>query len=97
MLDTPPIPADGPVFSLYALAVEETVNGAGILIGHQALVEQHLSDGRLVAPFAQRLTLPRGLRLWSERPLRPGTPARFVADWLRRTPLASRPGPDTTA
>jgi LysR family glycine cleavage system transcriptional activator len=93
---TPPAPSDGPVFSLYALAVEETINGAGILIGHQSLVEQHLADGRLVAPFAQRLTLPRGLRLWSERPLRPGTPARFVADWLRSAPLASPPGPDTT-
>jgi LysR family glycine cleavage system transcriptional activator len=90
-----PIPPTGPVFSLYALAVEETVNGAGILIGHQALVERHLADGRLVAPFPQRVTLPRGLRLWSERPLRPGTPARFVADWLRHTPLASPPAPDT--
>ena len=96
-LDQPPVLPRGPVFSLYALAVEETVNGAGILIGHQALVEQHLADGRLVAPFAQRVTLPRGLRLWSDRPLRPGTAARFVADWLRRAPLASAPGMDTKA
>ncbi|MEY4871928.1 MAG: hypothetical protein RLZZ563_1258 [Pseudomonadota bacterium] len=96
-LDPPPIAPRGPVFSLYALAVEETVNGAGILIGHQALVEQHLADGRLVAPFAQKVTLPRGLRLWSDRPLRPGSAARFVADWLRRAPLASAPGMDTKA
>lgn len=96
-LADPPIPRSGPVFSLYALAVEETVNGAGILMGHQALVDRYIADGRLVAPFAQRVTLPRGLRLWSERPLRPGTPARFVADWLRDAPLASPPAPDTTA
>jgi DNA-binding transcriptional LysR family regulator len=84
--EPPPIP-QGPTFSLYALAVEECVNGAGLLIGHETLITAHLKDGRLIAPFPQRLTLPRGLRLWSDRPLRPGTAARFVADWLRRSPI----------
>ena len=83
-LPDPPTIPQGPSFSLYALAVEETVNGAGLLIGHEALVAAHLADGRLVAPFSQRLTLKRGLRLWSDRPLRPGTAPRFVADWLAR-------------
>ena len=92
--DPPPFP-QGPTFSLYALAVEECVNGAGLLIGHETLVANHLNDGRLVAPFPQRLTLPRGLRLWSDRPLRPGTAARFVADWLRRAPFPS-PAPTAT-
>ncbi|NBE09103.1 LysR family transcriptional regulator [Paragemmobacter ruber] len=84
--DPPHIP-QGPTFSLYALAVEECVNGAGLLIGHETLIANHLKDGRLIAPFPQRLTLPTGLRLWSDRPLRPGTAARFVADWLRRNPI----------
>lgn len=92
-LATPPHIPQGPTFSLYALAVEECVNGAGLLIGHETLVAGHLADGRLVAPFSQRLTLPRGLRLWSDRPLRPGTAARFVADWLRRAPLGQAPFP----
>ena len=97
--DPPQIP-QGPTFSLYALAVEECVNGAGLLIGHETLVANHLKDGRLVAPFPQRLTLPRGLRLWSDRPLRAGTAAKFVADWLRHrpadhAPLASPAPPDT--
>ena len=83
-LPDPPTIPQGPSFSLYALAVEETVNGAGLLIGHEALVAAHLADGRLVAPFSQRFTLKRGLRLWSDRPLRPGTARRFVADWLAR-------------
>lgn len=87
-LPTAPAIPQGPTFSLYALAVEECVNGAGLLIGHDTLVARHLADGRLIAPFPQRVTLPRGLRLWSDRPLRPGTAARFVADWLRRAPLA---------
>ncbi|MCB2135872.1 MAG: LysR family transcriptional regulator [Rhodobacteraceae bacterium] len=72
----------GPVYSLYALAVEETVNGAGILIGHSALVEGHLATGALVAPFPTRVLLDRSLRLWSARPHPAGSAAARVADWL---------------
>jgi DNA-binding transcriptional LysR family regulator len=61
-------PPRGPVYSLYALAVEEAVNGAGVLIGHSALVARHLAAGTLVAPFAQRVSLSRSLRLWTARP-----------------------------
>lgn len=69
----------GPVHSLYALAVEEAVNGAGVLIGHEPLVAAHLARGTLVAPFALRLPLRRGFRLWSARPLAPGgAPARLA-------------------
>lgn len=72
----------GPVFSLYALAVEEAVNGAGILIGHSALVQTHLDSGALVAPFPERVATGRALTLWSARGLRPVSPAARVADWL---------------
>lgn len=72
----------GPVFSLYALAVEEAVNGAGVLMGHSALVSAHLASGALVAPFAARLASDRALCLWSARGLRAGSPAARVADWL---------------
>jgi len=53
----------GPVFSLYSLAVEEAQNGAGVLIGHEALVRRHLTSGTLVDPFATRLTLDRSLSM----------------------------------
>jgi DNA-binding transcriptional LysR family regulator len=76
-------PVRGPVYSLYALAVEEAVNGAGVLMGHGALVSGHLATGRLVAPFAPRTALPRALRLWSARPLRRGCAADLVARYLR--------------
>ncbi|WP_225026790.1 LysR family transcriptional regulator [Xinfangfangia pollutisoli] len=79
--------ARGPVFSLYALAVEEAVNGAGVLMGHAPLVAGHLADGRLVAPFALALPLAAGLRLWSARPLAKGSAAARVAAFL-----AARPG-----
>jgi LysR family glycine cleavage system transcriptional activator len=69
----------GPVFSLYALAVEEAANGAGVLMAHGALVAGHLARGTLVAPLAQRVRLPQALRLWSARPLRAGQPVDRVA------------------
>ncbi|MCB4456642.1 LysR family transcriptional regulator [Leisingera sp. McT4-56] len=72
----------GPEYSLYSLAVEEAINGAGVLIGHQALVAPLLDSSRLVAPFAQKASLPRGLRLWSLRPSGPRSPAARVARWL---------------
>lgn len=53
--------ADGPVFSLYAIALEEARNGAGVLIGHAALVERDLATGTLVAPFEPRVPTGRVL------------------------------------
>lgn len=73
----------GPVFSLYALAVEEAVNGAGVLMGHEALVARHLAQGTLIAPFEVRVTLPRGLRLWAARQVARGSAVEIVQNWLR--------------
>ncbi len=76
------VPVRGPVFSLYALAVEEAVNGAGVLMGHGPLVAGHLARGALVAPFAQRVNLSSGFRLWSARPMQRGGAGAQVADFL---------------
>lgn len=75
-------PVRGPVFSLYALAVEEAVNGAGVLMGHGPLVEAHLGRGTLVAPFPHRVALEAGLRLWSARPMERGGAVERVAGFL---------------
>jgi DNA-binding transcriptional LysR family regulator len=72
----------GPVYSLYALAVEEAVNGAGVLLGHGLLVAGPLAEGRLVAPFGLRLPVAQGLRLWSARPAAKGSAVACVADFL---------------
>ncbi|MFV0490406.1 MAG: LysR family transcriptional regulator [Pseudorhodobacter sp.] len=69
----------GPVFSLYALAVEEALNGAGVLMARAALVANHLQRGTLVAPLPQRVPVMPALRLWSLRGLQPGRPAAQVA------------------
>ena len=44
-------PKLGPVYSLYSIAVQEVVNNAGVLIGHEPLIEQHLQSGALVMAF----------------------------------------------
>lgn len=72
----------GPVFSLYALAVEEAVNGAGVLMGHGPLVAAQLERGALVAPFPQRVPLAAGFRLWSARAMERGSAVARVAAFL---------------
>ena len=68
-----PLEARGPVFSLYSLAVEEAKNGAGIVMGHEALVRALVEDGTLVAPFSHRLALRAKLVVGAARPIRPGS------------------------
>jgi LysR family glycine cleavage system transcriptional activator len=72
----------GPVYSLYALAVEEALNGAGVLMGHGALLKSFLRAGRLVAPFDTKVTLQKPLRLWYLPGRSPTAAVRQVADWL---------------
>ncbi len=55
------IKAVGPVYSLYSLALEEAKNGAGVLMGHSAMVEAQLASGELVAPFHNKVVLQRAL------------------------------------
>jgi DNA-binding transcriptional LysR family regulator len=74
----------GPVFSLYALAVEEAINGAGVLMGHDTLVARLIDEGRLVRPFPQRAPTPETLRIWSDAPLRMGSAADRVRRHLLR-------------
>ena len=41
----------GPRYSLYSMAVAEACAGAGVLMGHMALLEHYLDAGQLVAPL----------------------------------------------
>lgn len=72
----------GPVFSLYALAVEEAVNGAGVLMGRRALIAAHVARGALVQPFGPQVPIAEGLHLWAARPLRRSHPIWRVARLL---------------
>ncbi len=80
-------PTRGPAYSLYALAVEEAVNGAGILIAHAALVARDLGRGALVRLPGPALALDRFLVLSSAHDLtRPGA----VSDLAQALVAASK-------
>jgi LysR family glycine cleavage system transcriptional activator len=72
-------PGDGPRFSLYGLAVQAAQQGAGVLIGHQALVAPALARGELIAPFARYAET--GFSLAVMLPKQPTPQAARLADW----------------
>jgi len=84
----------GPVFSLYALAVEEALNGAGILMAHSALVADHLHSGALVAPFPMEVPLPNMISSWSLPGGRGNRIVAQVAEELGRLSQSRTRGPD---
>jgi len=59
----------GPVLTS-ALAVEEAVNGAGVLMGRLTLIARYLKDGRLVQPLGPSVARPFALTLWRARDAR---------------------------
>ncbi|WP_340109773.1 LysR substrate-binding domain-containing protein [Pikeienuella sp. HZG-20] len=76
--EAPRLAPAGPVFSLYALAVEAAESGGGVLIGHGALVRRGMRAGRLVAPFSERAPTGRRLTL-SVAPVEADAAARIAA------------------
>lgn len=60
----------GPSYSLYSLAVQEAVNGAGVLMGHEALIQPLLKAGRLVAPFKAPVATGHNLVAMMRQPVR---------------------------
>ena len=73
----------GARFSLYSLAVQATREGAGVLIGHEALVSPAIASGELVAPFQVWVETDR--RLSALSPERPLPLIKRLIDWLART------------
>jgi LysR family glycine cleavage system transcriptional activator len=72
--------ADGPAFSLYSMAVQAALDGAGVLMAHAALVSQHIASGALAAPFA--VAARSGLRLAILAPERTSAEAAGLIAWL---------------
>ena len=60
---------NGPTYSLYSLAVEEALHGAGVLMAHEALVATQLASGDLVRPFEDSVDLNRQLTIRTARPV----------------------------
>ena len=74
---------NGPAFSLYAVAVQQALAGAGVLIGRRSLVREHLDSGALVALFDRPVPLVLSLLAWMLPESRDDRAVRAVADGLR--------------
>lgn len=72
----------GAVHSLYAIAVAEAIGGAGVLIGHEPLVTEHLAEGKLVRPFPLEIDTGQGLLLGAASSLPSGSAAACVAELM---------------
>ncbi len=72
---------NGPVYSLYSLAATEAVNGAGILLANEPLVEIMLRNGDLVRPFKTTDTSHAPLTA-TVRPTRDDRNVAAVVTWL---------------
>lgn len=71
----------GPSFSLYALAVQEAVSGAGVLMGHDWLIAPLVARGELIWPFEDAVATGMSLRL--EKADAPSEAAMMVSNALR--------------
>jgi LysR family glycine cleavage system transcriptional activator len=78
-------PARGPSFSLYSVALDAALSGAGVLMGRLSLLRPYLADGRLVAPLGPALATPD--RLAFVLPAQGHALRQEVADWLRKSGL----------
>ena len=68
--------------------MEAALEGAGLLMGHEALIAAHLAAGKLLAPFAVRART--GLRLEILAPARLPPTTMRVIDWLIADKCAAR-------
>ncbi|POF32099.1 LysR family transcriptional regulator [Roseibium marinum] len=73
----------GPVFSLYALALQEALSGAGVLMSRRALVAPYLASGALVAPFSKTAPAGEAISLWLLPTSRRGGAAEQVMEALQ--------------
>jgi LysR family glycine cleavage system transcriptional activator len=71
---------NGPAFSLYSLAVQAALDGAGILMAHESLVTACLESGALVAPFD--IKVETGSRLELLAPKSSSAPAARLIHWF---------------
>ena len=72
--------ARGPGFSLYSIAVQQALLGAGVLMGRRSLVQQHLDSGALVAPFRGAVPLGLTIATWMLPEARASRSVAAVAD-----------------
>ncbi|NBB82245.1 MAG: LysR family transcriptional regulator [Alphaproteobacteria bacterium] len=73
----------GPEFSDAALCLDAAVAGQGVMLAWELLAADALADGRLVAPFPERVAIDLAYWLVTPAGRRPAPAVRAFADWLR--------------
>ena len=77
-----PAPEGGPRFNQADHALDAAVAGAGVVLGRISLAEKDLTDGRLVAPFPQALSMPSKTRLICLETALDRPAVRAFLDWI---------------
>jgi LysR family glycine cleavage system transcriptional activator len=76
-------PEAGPAYSLYSIALQSAIDGNGVLIGREILVNATLEDGRLVTPFDVRVEIAETLNLLVPAHRPRTTLMRALIKWMR--------------
>lgn len=69
-------------YSLYSMAVEATLEGAGFMIGHTALIGDKIADGRLIPLSELRVPSPCQFYLLTKSAVPLPGPAKTFVTWL---------------
>ncbi len=76
-------PDDGPAYSLYSIALQSAIDGNGVLIGREILVEAGLKEGRLATPFDLRVEIEETLNLLVPAHREQNALTRALIAWMR--------------
>ncbi|MBO1041168.1 LysR substrate-binding domain-containing protein [Brucella pituitosa] len=69
-------------FDLYSMVVQAAVDGMGLAMGHDALVQKEIEDGKLVYPFEQFCPCPKHFYLNTKAGLKSDSVASVIS-WIR--------------
>jgi len=75
-------PAQGPHFNLSSMAIDAAVQGRGLLLGQQLLIENELASGQLVAVDKIRLPLEKSYFLVYPQGKRENKNVADFIDWI---------------
>lgn len=75
-------PEPGMIFNSYVVYLQAALNGAGIAVGWEHLLEDHLADGRLHHAAELRLETRRGYFCCLTAAGAENTAARRFSDWV---------------
>lgn len=73
---------NGPRFSQADHAVDLALSGGGVVLGRGSIAERSVSEGRLIAPFAETLRIPSEYRLTCPNGMETTPPVQRLRNWI---------------